>query len=90
MGVQDSLSLGGRRAAALSLDANSNPPSPHVKGTIETGKASETSHTDPRTGIDLELQLTLPGTRCPTCAQEGKEVWVVPGLNCAQCGTPCD
>ncbi|KAK7209809.1 hypothetical protein V2G26_016987 [Clonostachys chloroleuca] len=25
MGVQDSLSLGGRRAAALSLDANSNP-----------------------------------------------------------------
>ncbi|CAH0039041.1 unnamed protein product [Clonostachys solani] len=70
MGVQDSLSLGGRRAAALSLDVDSNPPSPHAKGTIQTGK--------------------LPGTRCPTCAQEGKEVWVVPGLNCAHCGTACD
>ncbi|QUC18087.1 uncharacterized protein UV8b_02328 [Ustilaginoidea virens] len=32
----------------------------------------------------------IPGTRCPTCALEGKEVWVIPGRCCGYCGTPCD
>ncbi|KFG78383.1 hypothetical protein MANI_012262 [Metarhizium anisopliae] len=32
----------------------------------------------------------IPGTRCPTCALKGKEVWVIPGRNCGYCGTPCD
>ncbi|PSR83833.1 hypothetical protein BD289DRAFT_483101 [Coniella lustricola] len=31
----------------------------------------------------------LPGVRCPTCAQKGKEVWVIPGRACSTCGTPC-
>ncbi|ESU14505.1 hypothetical protein FGSG_13295, partial [Fusarium graminearum PH-1] len=30
-----------------------------------------------------------PGTRCPTCALAGKEVWVIPGRACGYCGTPC-
>ncbi|KAG6001494.1 hypothetical protein E4U43_001307 [Claviceps pusilla] len=32
----------------------------------------------------------IPGTRCPTCALAGKEVWVSPGRCCGYCGTPCD
>ncbi|EHK16956.1 uncharacterized protein TRIVIDRAFT_214226 [Trichoderma virens Gv29-8] len=32
----------------------------------------------------------VPGTRCPTCALDGKEVWVIPGRCCGYCGTPCD
>lgn len=32
----------------------------------------------------------VPGTRCPTCALTGKEVWVIPGRCCGYCGTPCD
>ncbi|CAN8100309.1 unnamed protein product [Discula destructiva] len=31
----------------------------------------------------------LPGVRCPTCAQAGKESWVIPGRACSTCGTPC-
>ncbi|VUC20854.1 unnamed protein product [Clonostachys rosea] len=49
MGVQDSLSLGARRAAALSLDANTNLPNPpNAKGTIQAGKASKATHAAPR------------------------------------------
>lgn len=35
------------------------------------------------------ISLKLPGTRCPTCAQAGKELWVVPGRCCGYCGTSC-
>ncbi|KAH7358308.1 hypothetical protein B0T11DRAFT_330125 [Plectosphaerella cucumerina] len=31
----------------------------------------------------------LPGIRCPTCQDSGKEVWVLPGKECGYCGTPC-
>ncbi|ROW10111.1 hypothetical protein VMCG_01817 [Cytospora schulzeri] len=31
----------------------------------------------------------LPGVRCPTCAANGNEVWVIPGRACGNCGTPC-
>ncbi|KAL2758506.1 hypothetical protein ACRALDRAFT_1075076 [Sodiomyces alcalophilus JCM 7366] len=34
------------------------------------------------------LQL-LPGIKCPTCKESGKEVWVLPGKECGYCGTPC-
>ncbi|KAK3380978.1 hypothetical protein B0H63DRAFT_474699 [Podospora didyma] len=30
----------------------------------------------------------LPGVRCPTCAANGEEVWVIPGRNCGYCRTP--
>ncbi|KAL2174032.1 uncharacterized protein P884DRAFT_264297 [Thermothelomyces heterothallicus CBS 202.75] len=32
--------------------------------------------------------LPLPGVRCQKCAENGEEVWVVPGLICGKCGTP--
>ncbi|KAJ4147780.1 hypothetical protein LMH87_002286 [Akanthomyces muscarius] len=38
----------------------------------------------------LALGPKIPGTRCPTCALAGKEVWVIPGRCCGYCGTPCD
>ncbi|KAM0249028.1 hypothetical protein ACHAQJ_009235 [Trichoderma viride] len=41
------------------------------------------------TGI-IMLGPKVPGTRCPTCALAGKEVWVIPGRCCGYCGTPCD
>ncbi|RAH83658.1 hypothetical protein BO86DRAFT_308599 [Aspergillus japonicus CBS 114.51] len=34
------------------------------------------------------LPKQMPGARCPTCAKQGKEVWVIPGKNCHICGTP--
>ena len=33
--------------------------------------------------------LPMPGVRCPTCAANGQEVWVLPGKACAYCGTTC-
>lgn len=33
--------------------------------------------------------LQLPGVRCPKCAENGKESWVLPGRSCSTCGTPC-
>ncbi|KAJ4288762.1 hypothetical protein N0V88_007298 [Collariella sp. IMI 366227] len=30
----------------------------------------------------------LPGVKCPTCAANGEDVWVIPGLLCAKCRTP--
>ncbi|KAK3350257.1 hypothetical protein B0T25DRAFT_262978 [Lasiosphaeria hispida] len=32
--------------------------------------------------------LMLPGVRCPTCAANGSEVWVIPGRACGYCRTP--
>ncbi|KAL2193058.1 hypothetical protein P885DRAFT_81651 [Corynascus similis CBS 632.67] len=32
--------------------------------------------------------LPIPGVRCKKCAENGEEVWVVPGLVCGKCGTP--
>ncbi|KAI7774281.1 hypothetical protein LA080_009004 [Diaporthe eres] len=29
--------------------------------------------------------MPLPGVRCPTCAANGKEVWVIPGRACGNC-----
>lgn len=41
-------------------------------------------------GSGMPISHKVPGTRCPTCALEGKEVWVIPGRYCGYCGTPCD
>lgn len=60
-------------------------------------------HTDVESGLDISsygmetvlitthalISHKVPGTRCPTCAQAGKEVWVIPGRCCGYCGTPC-
>lgn len=38
----------------------------------------------------LELTIIqMTGVRCPTCAANGQEVWVIPGRACAYCGTHC-
>lgn len=31
----------------------------------------------------------MAGVRCPTCAANGQEVWVIPGKSCGHCGTAC-
>ncbi|CAI4211043.1 unnamed protein product [Parascedosporium putredinis] len=36
----------------------------------------------------IVMMGNIPGLRCPTCAAEGKEVWVIPGRRCGYCGTP--
>ncbi|OJJ48206.1 hypothetical protein ASPZODRAFT_130151 [Penicilliopsis zonata CBS 506.65] len=33
--------------------------------------------------------LPMPGVRCPSCHSHGREVWVIPGKNCHECGTMC-
>ncbi|PYH76696.1 hypothetical protein BO82DRAFT_295635 [Aspergillus uvarum CBS 121591] len=38
--------------------------------------------------FDTNSPQQMPGARCPTCAKQGKEVWVIPGKNCHICGTP--
>ncbi|KAK3988031.1 hypothetical protein QBC44DRAFT_382749 [Cladorrhinum sp. PSN332] len=32
--------------------------------------------------------IPMPGVLCPTCAEQGKEVWVIPGRACGYCRTP--
>ena len=34
-------------------------------------------------------QHAMPGVKCPTCAANGKESWVIPGIGCGYCGTGC-
>ena len=29
----------------------------------------------------------MPGVKCPKCAEEGIEVWALPGKHCPRCGT---
>jgi hypothetical protein len=31
----------------------------------------------------------MTGVRCPNCAKNGQEVWVIPGRACGTCGTGC-
>jgi len=33
--------------------------------------------------------VPIPGVLCPTCLAAGKEVWVIPGKLCHECGTEC-
>ncbi|PSS14873.1 hypothetical protein M430DRAFT_35733 [Amorphotheca resinae ATCC 22711] len=33
--------------------------------------------------------VPMTGVRCPTCAANGQEVWVIPGKACPYCGTNC-
>ncbi|PHH89263.1 hypothetical protein CDD83_6382 [Cordyceps sp. RAO-2017] len=39
--------------------------------------------------VMAEPTAKLPGIRCPKCFAQGVEVWVIPGKNCKECGTPC-
>ena len=42
--------------------------------------------------LDTILQISerpMTGVRCPTCAANGQESWVIPGRACGYCGTGC-
>ncbi|KAH6843438.1 hypothetical protein B0I37DRAFT_217839 [Chaetomium sp. MPI-CAGE-AT-0009] len=41
----------------------------------------------PNNGEEIR-SLPVPGVLCRTCAANGEEIWVVPGLICAKCRTP--
>ncbi|EFX01850.1 hypothetical protein CMQ_4921 [Grosmannia clavigera kw1407] len=43
----------------------------------------------PANGDEGIRSVPLPGVRCPKCAKDGKEVWVIPGRACGYCGTAC-
>ncbi|KAL1888311.1 hypothetical protein Sste5346_009636 [Sporothrix stenoceras] len=43
----------------------------------------------PSNGSEGIRSVPLPGVRCPKCAKDGKEVWVIPGRACGYCGTAC-
>ncbi|KJR82733.1 uncharacterized protein SPSK_03714 [Sporothrix schenckii 1099-18] len=43
----------------------------------------------PSGGSEGIRSVPLPGVRCPKCAKDGKEVWVIPGRACGYCGTAC-
>ena len=43
------------------------------------------------TGIELDLiDNHIPSVKCPTCAANGQEVWVIKGKVCSKCGTECE
>ncbi|KAK4236584.1 hypothetical protein C8A03DRAFT_16775 [Achaetomium macrosporum] len=42
----------------------------------------------PVNGEGIRTLPGIPGVRCKKCAENGKEVWVVPGLYCPECQTP--
>ena len=68
------------------------PLSTGVDGIVYTPKVSPVrTKMPPFTEVPVaDLLEQSPGTRCPTCASQGKEVWVIPGRCCGYCGTPCD
>ncbi|KAH9889248.1 hypothetical protein F4778DRAFT_398521 [Xylariomycetidae sp. FL2044] len=37
--------------------------------------------------IQLSHVTNAPGKRCPTCLENGTEVWILPGRCCGYCGT---
>ncbi|CRK13151.1 hypothetical protein BN1723_003454 [Verticillium longisporum] len=69
------------------------PPIPNPYGKMayvaqhQHVKASTLCQQKPPTSVPHPQYL--PGIRCPTCRDSGKEVWVLPGKECGYCGTPC-
>ncbi|CAG8948752.1 hypothetical protein HYFRA_00001873 [Hymenoscyphus fraxineus] len=41
------------------------------------------------TNPGVKVVPKMPGVRCPTCASNGQESWVIPGRQCGYCGTNC-
>ncbi|KAL2158802.1 hypothetical protein VTH06DRAFT_3994 [Thermothelomyces fergusii] len=63
----------------------------HSRSGRNTVRQSPASLDDPvpRQGEARGIRsLPLPGIRCPKCAENGEEVWVIPGLLCGRCGAP--
>ncbi|KAJ4386457.1 hypothetical protein N0V93_009353 [Gnomoniopsis smithogilvyi] len=67
------------------LDITAVPSFPHLDLPL---MPSTVEHPDFSSNPNIRSR-PLPGVRCPTCAQAGKESWVIPGRACSTCGTPC-
>ena len=51
---------------------------------------SKLSAPKPYSFVGEPLQcMPMPGVKCPKCAQQGTETWVLQGKNCPKCGHPC-
>ncbi|EWG41493.1 hypothetical protein FVEG_03599 [Fusarium verticillioides 7600] len=74
-----------------SMDAIHGAPIPEIESDLEKLDAPYASGPiQPSTEADHKVvKSSTPGVRCPTCALEGKEIWVIPGRCCGYCGTPC-
>jgi hypothetical protein len=79
------------RQRAMMESSSAQVPVPETLSDLET---RDTRHaiTPSQPPIEIDnnnLRALKPGVRCPTCAVEGKEIWVLPGRCCGYCGTPC-
>jgi hypothetical protein len=72
------------------MDAIQGAPVPEIESNLEKMDTPDASGPiQPSTEADHKVvKSSTPGVRCPTCALEGKEVWVLPGRCCGYCGTP--
>ncbi|KAH7260848.1 uncharacterized protein BKA55DRAFT_535862 [Fusarium redolens] len=79
------------RQRAMMESSSDQVPVPETLSDLETRDTRQAiAASQPSIEIDENnLRALKPGVRCPTCALEGKEIWVVPGRCCGYCGTPC-
>ncbi|KAF5970482.1 zinc finger transcription factor ace1 [Fusarium bulbicola] len=69
-----------------SMGATKGVPVPEIKSNLEGMETtSKLSAEAGRKGV----KTSEVGVRCPTCVVAGKEIWVVHGRCCGNCGTPC-
>ncbi|KAH7207182.1 hypothetical protein DER44DRAFT_840640 [Fusarium oxysporum] len=79
------------RQRAMVESGGDQVPVPETESDLEikdTRHASGPSQPPAEVGHKV-VKSSTPGVRCPTCALEGKEIWVIPGRCCGYCGTPC-
>ncbi|KAM0079805.1 hypothetical protein ACKRZS_008043 [Fusarium odoratissimum] len=79
------------RQRAMVESGGDQVPVPESESDLEikdTRHASGPSQPPAEVGHKV-VKSSTPGVRCPTCALEGKEIWVIPGRCCGYCGTPC-
>ncbi|TVY54298.1 hypothetical protein LCER1_G003375 [Lachnellula cervina] len=64
---------------------------PSACGAQGQGKAPNTvaRNGTPPTNYPAVKSIPMTGVRCPTCAANGQESWVIPGRACGYCGTSC-
>ncbi|KAF5633916.1 zinc finger transcription factor ace1 [Fusarium tjaetaba] len=74
-----------------SMDAIQGAPVPEIESDLDKMDTPYASGPiQPFIEADHKVVISsTPGVRCPTCALEGKEIWVLPGRCCGYCGTPC-
>ncbi|RYC86508.1 hypothetical protein BFJ63_vAg10650 [Fusarium oxysporum f. sp. narcissi] len=79
------------RQRAMAESGSDKVPVHEIESDLEikdTRHASGPSQPSAEAGHKV-VRSSRPGVRCPTCALEGREIWVIPGRCCGYCGTPC-